>query len=370
MRKKTLSAVFAALAATCVCVGFSACGKTDAGNGAQDDKIREIYASYVAHAEEIGDTPLSYEEWLATIKGEKGEKGDPGAQGEKGADGKDGRDGVDGKDGTCSCEKDKPQTEEEKVKADYVYTIENGQVTIDGYLGKDENLKIPAEIDGYPVVAIASMAFFGAKTLGAVTFPASLKSIGYMAFSGNAHLQKLYFERNASIACVNDAFLFCPVKEIHIEDLETWSKSGKIPRWGEDVPSFDLFIGNEKVENLVIPNGVTEIGAVAFYGCRKLQSVSVADSVTSIGRMAFANCVNVKKIVLGGGVKNIADNAFYGYTPEKVYYEGEAAEWENITIANNNKNFIEAPRYYYSETKPEVEGNYWHYNDKHEIEEW
>ena len=27
MKKKTLSAVFAALAATCVCVGFSACGK-------------------------------------------------------------------------------------------------------------------------------------------------------------------------------------------------------------------------------------------------------------------------------------------------------------------------------------------------------
>ena len=88
MKKKTLSAVFAALAATCVCAGFSACGKTDAGNGAQNDKIREIYASYVAHAEENGDTPLSYEEWLKSIKGEKGEKGDPGAQGEKGADGK------------------------------------------------------------------------------------------------------------------------------------------------------------------------------------------------------------------------------------------------------------------------------------------
>ena len=86
--------------------------------------------------------------------------------------------------------------------------------------------------------------------------------------------------------------------------------------------------------------------------------------------MAFANCVNVKKIVLGGGVKNIADNAFYGYTPEKVYYEGEAAEWENITIANNNKNFIEAPRYYYSETKPTASGNYWHYKENGEIEEW
>ncbi len=365
MKKRLLNGILLGAAALFCVGGFAACKGSDGNNGgAEKTQIEKVYESYVAYAEENGDTPLSYEEWLATIKGEKGEKG------EKGDKGEDGKDGVDGKDGTCLCKNDKPQTEEEKIKADYVYTIENGQVTVDGYIGKDENLKIPSEIDGYPVTAIAAMAFYGAKTVGAVTFPSSLESIGYMAFSGNAHLQKLYFEKNASITCVNDAFLFCPIKEIHIEDLKTWCENGKMPRWNESAPMFDLFVGNEKIENLVVPNGVTEIGTDAFYGCRKVKSVLLEDSVTTVGRWAFAYCVNVKNIVVSGGVKNIADYAFYGYTPEKVYYKGEEDEWEKIVIDNSNKNLIEAARYYYSETMPAQSGKFWHYNNKNEVEEW
>lgn len=59
------------------------------------DEIHQVYDSYVAN----GGT-LSYEEWLASIKGTlKGEKGDKGDAGKNGSDGKDGKDGSDGKDG-------------------------------------------------------------------------------------------------------------------------------------------------------------------------------------------------------------------------------------------------------------------------------
>ena len=46
------------------------------GTGNTDAEIMAIYDTYVAYAQENGTTPLSYEEWLATIKGEKGEKGE------------------------------------------------------------------------------------------------------------------------------------------------------------------------------------------------------------------------------------------------------------------------------------------------------
>ena len=59
-----------------------------------NNEIMNVYDSYKAN----GGT-LSYEEWLASIKGEKGDKGEDGMDGKDGKDGVNGKDGVDGKDG-------------------------------------------------------------------------------------------------------------------------------------------------------------------------------------------------------------------------------------------------------------------------------
>lgn len=82
----TLSVVFTVL----LTIGLAACKKDQAGVDARDKSIVRVYNAYVANAEEAGETPLSYEEWLKSIKGEKG------SDGKDGADGKDGKDGVDG----------------------------------------------------------------------------------------------------------------------------------------------------------------------------------------------------------------------------------------------------------------------------------
>ena len=101
MKKRLFNGILLGTAAMLCAGGFAACKGSDGNNGgAEKTQIEKVYESYVSYAEENGDTPLSYEEWLASIKGEKGDKGDTGAQGEKGAAGKDGKNGVDGKDGT------------------------------------------------------------------------------------------------------------------------------------------------------------------------------------------------------------------------------------------------------------------------------
>ena len=43
----------------------------NSGSGDSED-IKSVYASYVTYAEKNGDKPLSYEDWLASIKGEDG----------------------------------------------------------------------------------------------------------------------------------------------------------------------------------------------------------------------------------------------------------------------------------------------------------
>ena len=51
-----------------------------------------------------------------------------------------------------------------------------------------------------------------------------------------------------------------------------------------------LYINGELLEELVVPNTVTEIKSFAFYYCTSLTSVTIGDSVTSIGNDAFYGC--------------------------------------------------------------------------------
>ena len=83
--------------AVTMCVPFAACG-----NNTPKTEQRKVYEAYVAYAEASGDTVLSYEEWLETVKGpkgDKGDKGDTGAQGTKGDKGDTGAQGPKGDKG-------------------------------------------------------------------------------------------------------------------------------------------------------------------------------------------------------------------------------------------------------------------------------
>ena len=90
---RVMLAVVCVMCALC----FLACDdKTDVGN---DESISDIYGEYAENTEKQGGTPLSYEEWLKTIKGEKGDKGDKGDQGEQGEKGDKGDTGEKGEKG-------------------------------------------------------------------------------------------------------------------------------------------------------------------------------------------------------------------------------------------------------------------------------
>lgn len=82
MNKKT-KLLLAVLSASCLAagtLGLVGCGDKSTNTNPQDG-YHAAYALYTAYAESQGDTPASYEAWLAAIKGEKGDKGDKGDQG-------------------------------------------------------------------------------------------------------------------------------------------------------------------------------------------------------------------------------------------------------------------------------------------------
>ncbi|MGE5628467.1 MAG: leucine-rich repeat domain-containing protein [Solirubrobacterales bacterium] len=82
---------------------------------------------------------------------------------------------------------------------------------------------------------------------------------------------------------------------------------------GYQVSSIDkgAFANCSDVKQVIIPEGVKNIGDFAFTGCRNLYSVTIPKSVTNIGEFAFANCrflsiVNMPET----GIINIGQRAF------------------------------------------------------------
>ena len=73
----------------------------------------------------------------------------------------------------------------------------------------------------------------------------------------------------------------------------------------------NLYINNELVTGLVIPEIIPEIKRSAFSGATCLTSVTIPNSVTSIGEYAFYNCSGLTTIVIGNSVTSIGAGAFY-----------------------------------------------------------
>ena len=132
---------------------------------------------------------------------------------------------------------------------------------------------------------------------------------------------------------------------------------------------FCAFSACFSLTSISIPEGLISIDGAAFAGCSGLTSVSLPDGLTSIGQSTFYECKGLTSLSLPGSLVSIGDRAFDGCSAlTSVYYKGTKAEWDEISIGSTNEALQSATIYYYSETKPPLngdgtayDGNYWRY---------
>ena len=138
------------------------------------------------------------------------------------------------------------------------------------------------------VTRIGSYAFSECSGLTSVTIPDSVTTIGSYAFENCSGLTSVY-----------------------ITDLSAWCKI--------DFGDYDanplyyaenLYLNNELVTNLVIPNEITKIKPSVFYGYRSLTSVTIPDSVTEIGSSAFDGCSSLTSVTIPDSVTKIGSATF------------------------------------------------------------
>lgn len=69
--------------------------------------------------------------------------------------------------------------------------------------------------------------------------------------------------------------------------------------------------GLDNVEEVIIPDTVTQIGREAFQALLSLKSIDIPDSVTRIGNAAFSYCHVLKKVKLPSKLEEISPETFY-----------------------------------------------------------
>lgn len=74
----------------------------------------------------------------------------------------------------------------------------------------------------------------------------------------------------------------------------------------------EVFMWNNKITTVFIPDGVTSIGEGAFFGCSNLYKIAIPDSIVFIGKNAFRNCSELTHIVIPNNVTSINSYTFMG----------------------------------------------------------
>lgn len=115
-------------------------------------------------------------------------------------------------------------------------------------------------------------------------------------------IQRVAFGKDVTNLCEN-AFLGCEsLKRVDVENMVDWLEIGFANATANPLHNgAELYVGGEKIVDLVAPEGVGNVGEYAFAGY-EVESVTLSSSVTNVAPTAFAGCCNITNVILHGGV--------------------------------------------------------------------
>lgn len=186
------------------------------------------------------------------------------------------------------------------------------------------------------VTTIGTESFANCCFMKNVTLSDNLTSIGFMAFQCSCQTGCNYTEYNGGLylGSANNPYMF-------------------------------LFKTVENTTTFTLHKDCRFIRDYAFENATSLQQFNLEKgSCLKELSNAFSYCQSLRSIMISKDITFIKDGYDSHPSLKVVYYQGTEEEWNEITIKRNGayNRITNATKYFYSEERPDEEGNYWHYD--------
>lgn len=245
-------------------------------------------------------------------------------------------------------------------KNEYEYTVTDGTVTLDKYLGNSQNVIIPSTINQIPVVKLNDNLFNSSNILS-IHISRNVKEIGNKTFALVNNLESITVDENNPFYTASDSVLYN--KNLTILLKYPPFKIAKHYQVPSTVKTIDAYAFNnvKYLELISLPDGLELIKEYAFFGS-SLKEVTIPKTVSEISLSTFENCTNLHKVFFEEGsilqiigMKAFANTVIKNITlPEMLISIGKHAflnitTLENIYVNENNKAYVDDEGVLYSE---------------------
>ncbi|MBS7298877.1 MAG: leucine-rich repeat domain-containing protein [Eubacteriales bacterium] len=161
---------------------------------------------------------------------------------------------------------------------------------------------------------VAGEIFSGANNLVTLNVPKTLKGVG------------------------NNAFRYCnALTTINIEDIGAWAMINFANIYANPLQNGKaiLYVDSKAITDVVIPEGVTEIGSFAFVYYENMTSIQFPSTLKAIKNNSFCYCTGLKDIVLNEGLETIGYRAFaYCSALESITFPKSLKTTDSGILAN------------------------------------
>ncbi len=217
----------------------------------------------------------------------------------------------------------------------------DGTTAVTKLLKTRSDLPVPKTLDGLTVTAIGEGVFseLSNEQVKCISLPETVTSIG------------------------EDAFYECRGIELVIDPRAVLTEVGA-----------GAFYGCDAIRSVTLGEGMTSIAPDAFFGCRGLKEIRIPKSVKTLEDNAFADCTSLVTVMFHPELTEICDSAFKDCDALRtIYFYGNEAEITTLRengTAKQNDAFLDATVYFYSETQPESDGNFWYLTEQDRPKLW
>lgn len=183
------------------------------------------------------------------------------------------------------------------------------------------------------VISIGDGACMGSR-LESVTFPSTLKSIGYSAFA----------------CCKNIGYVDIPKSVTQIKGCAFYDT-----KWLRRMRKQDCFVTVNGIlidahslrGDVVVPQGVEVIGEESFSHCTNVRSITLPDTVTAIEELAFCSCLNLQTLRLSSSVSSYNSSCVMSISNLKQIIADEDNKYfcsvNGVLYSKDRKTLIQCP---------------------------